>query len=226
MDKNYLINEYLQGKHPIEGQSWDLPTASELESDEALYDALLAEKRASKQRKLPIALLWITPGIAVCILFLIGFSWLMKKGDYAKENSVVTEVVEQETVEQNVMEPVPEVVPKCEAKEPQKPLETGKSPEAHKPQFQPQQLAAVSTTSAADSAPRLLNTADSLYYYLTQLENQMGDCRDSTCLAELTGLMRADERIKNLVNKIIHKQVETAYQEEYLVDTTTRYIPL
>jgi hypothetical protein len=72
----------------------------------------------------------------------------------------------------------------------------------------------------------LTNAADSLYYYLTLLENQMGDCRDSSCLAELTGLMRADERIKDLVNKIIHKQVETAYQEEYLVDTTTRYIPL
>ena len=72
----------------------------------------------------------------------------------------------------------------------------------------------------------LASAADSLYYYLTQLENQMGDCRDSSCLAELTGLMRADERIKDLVNKIIHKQVETAYQEEYLVDTTTRYIPL
>ena len=39
-------------------------------------------------------------------------------------------------------------------------------------------------------------------------------------------LMRADERIKDLVNKIIHKQVENAYQEEYLVDTTTRYIAL
>ena len=78
----------------------------------------------------------------------------------------------------------------------------------------------------ASETPVLTNTADSLYYYLTQLENQMGDCRDSTCLAELTGLIRADERIKDLVNKIIHKQVETAYKEEYLVDTTTRYIPL
>ena len=72
----------------------------------------------------------------------------------------------------------------------------------------------------------LASASDSLYYYLTLLENQMGDCRDSSCLAELTGLMRADERIKDLVNKIINKQVETAYQEEYLVDTTTRYIPL
>ena len=70
------------------------------------------------------------------------------------------------------------------------------------------------------------SAADSLYYYLTHLEKQMGDCRDSTCLAELTNLMRADERIKDLVNKIIHKQVETAYKEEYLVDTTTRYTAL
>ena len=37
---------------------------------------------------------------------------------------------------------------------------------------------------------------------------------------------KADERIKDLVNKIIHKQVETVFQEEYLVDTTTRYVPL
>ena len=74
--------------------------------------------------------------------------------------------------------------------------------------------------------PHLANAADSLYYYLTQLEDQMGDCRDSTCFAELGNLIQADERIKGLVQKIIHKQVETAYQEEYLVDTTTRYIPL
>ena len=79
---------------------------------------------------------------------------------------------------------------------------------------------------SSTETPVLANAADSLYYYLTQLENQMGDCRDSTCLAELGNLMQADERIKGLVNKIIHKQVETAYKEEYLVDTTTRYIPL
>ena len=226
MDKNYLINEYLQGKHPIEGESWDLPTASELEKDEALYDALIAERRASKQRKLPIALRWITPGIAACILLLIGFSLLMKKEDSANENPVVTEVVEQETVEQNVMEPVPQVIPEYEVEEPQKPQEPNKlqeSPRPHKPQHQ---LAAVNQASSADSEPRLLNTADSLYYYLTQLENQMGECRDSSCFAELGNLMQADERIKGLVNKIIHKKVETAYKEEYLVDTTTRYVPL
>ena len=87
-------------------------------------------------------------------------------------------------------------------------------------------LAQAEQPPAETDAVRLTNTADSLAYYLTRLENQMGDCRDSTCLAHLSELMRADERIKGLVNKIIHKQVETAYQEEYLVDTTTHYIPL
>ena len=79
---------------------------------------------------------------------------------------------------------------------------------------------------SSTETPVLANAADSLYYYLTQLENQMGDCRDSTCFAELGNLIQADERIKGLVNKIIHKQVETAYKEEYLVDTTTHYVPL
>ena len=225
MDKNYLINEYLQGKHPIEGESWDLPTDSELERDTALYDALLAERRASKQRKLPIALRWIMPGIAACILLLIGFSLLMKKGDSANEKPVVTEVIEQETMEQNAMQPVPEEISEEKEEEPQKPQETDKFPKAHKPQHRHRQLAAVGVPSATENV-NLSTTADSLYYYLTQLENEMGECRDSTCLAELTGLMRADERIKGLVNKIIHKQVETAYEEEYLVDTTTHYVPL
>lgn len=91
-------------------------------------------------------------------------------------------------------------------------------------------MATAHKTSAGTVLPKdtlvLSNAADSLYYYLTQLEDQMGDCRDSACFAQLGELMRADERIKTLVQKIIHKQVETAYQEEYLVDTTTRYVPL
>ena len=87
-------------------------------------------------------------------------------------------------------------------------------------------IATKDTTLSTEEPVNLTTTADSLSYYLTKLENQMGDCRDSVCLAHLSQLMRADDRIKTLVNKIIHKQVETAYQEEYLVDTTTHYIPL
>lgn len=85
-------------------------------------------------------------------------------------------------------------------------------------------IATKDTMLSTEEPVNLATTADSLAYYLTKLENQMGDCRDSVCLAHLSQLMRADDRIKTLVNKIIHKQVETAYQEEMLVDTTTRYV--
>ena len=47
MNKNYIIDEYLQGRHPIEGKKWELPTDDELDRDEALYDALLAERNRS-----------------------------------------------------------------------------------------------------------------------------------------------------------------------------------
>ena len=87
-------------------------------------------------------------------------------------------------------------------------------------------IATKDTTLSTEEPVNLTTTADSLAYYLTKLENQMGDCRDSVCLAHLSQLIKADDRIKGLVNKIINKQVETAYKEEYLVDTTTHYIPL
>ena len=162
--------------------------------------------------------------VAACILLLLVFRFSQEP---VEEKPLVAETIEQSIpkpiVEEKKVEPQePNESPKVN--EPSRSTKPYKLNEAHNPQSQ--QLAAVTTTSATDSTPRLTNAADSLYYYLTQLENQMGDCRDSTCLAELTGLMHADERIKDLVNKIIHKQVETAYQEEYLVDTTTRYIPL
>ena len=43
MDKKLLIDSYLEGKHPIVQEKWELPTESELDRDEALFDALLAE---------------------------------------------------------------------------------------------------------------------------------------------------------------------------------------
>jgi len=51
MDKNYLIDKYLKGKHPIEQDKWDLPTESELDRDEALFNALLAERPSKSPLK-------------------------------------------------------------------------------------------------------------------------------------------------------------------------------
>ena len=38
MDKKQIIEDYLQGRHPMEQNSWELPSANELDNAEAEYD--------------------------------------------------------------------------------------------------------------------------------------------------------------------------------------------
>ena len=245
MDKKLLIDSYLEGKHPIEQKKWELPSESELDRDEALFDALLDEKKNGPRftKSMGKALLAIA---AVLIAVVALFTWwnfkpqdqpqLAEKTEEPVELKDTTKVIEKDNVDKsqtkhvklaNITREVDKVnVPRSKTTRVKPSLTKGKG--ASSRQFTPPLEGSGEAVPSPDvkNHPVLASAADSLYYYLTQLENQMGDCRDSTCLAELTGLMRADERIKDLVNKIIHKQVETAYQEEYLVDTTTRYIPL
>ena len=223
MDKKLLIDQYLQGKHPIEQEKWELPTESELDRDEALFDALLAERNRSP-------LLWrgwgrLLVSIAAVLIAVVAlFTWKdFEPQDQPQlaekmEKPVESEKTPSDTSKLNVVKSQTQHVKLTNLTRLNRKLDT--------PNLKRQQQASAEEPQTSTKTVVLTNAADSLYYYLTQLENQMGDCRDSSCLAELTGLMRADERIKDLVNKIIHKQVETAYKEEYLIDTTTRYIPL
>ncbi len=238
MDKKLLIDSYLQGKRPIEHEPWSLPSESELDRDEALYDALLAERRkASLLNRKRWGWLLAAAAVVVAVLTLVTWKSFMPS---PQPQLVVEENTTRRNVKHNTSNCQTQHV---ELSNTTRQVEEHSTVELQTPhaeianaargngQRRTRRLEAPKPKTAEEPQPStetvvLTNAADSLYYYLTQLENQMGDCRDSTCLAELTGLMRADERIKDLVNKIIHKQVETAYKEEYLVDTTTRYIPL
>lgn len=223
MDKKLLIDEYLEGKHPIEQKKWELPSDNELDRDEALYDEILAEKKNKTPLLRGRGWGWVSAA-AVLIAAVALFTWwnfkpqqptqLAEKTEKPVEQKDATKVIEK----RDVVKTQTSNVTIANVKRDNRKRQTSR--------LESSQPTIADKVQTASETPVLTNTADSLYYYLTLLENQMGDCRDSTCLAELTGLMRADERIKDLVNKIINKQVETAYQEEYLVDTTTRYIPL
>ena len=74
MDKKLLIDSYLQGKRPIEHEPWSLPSESELDRDEALYDALLAERRKASllNRK---RWGWLLAAAAVVVAVLTLVTW-------------------------------------------------------------------------------------------------------------------------------------------------------
>ncbi|MBQ5622015.1 MAG: hypothetical protein IIU92_05315 [Bacteroidaceae bacterium] len=238
MDKNQFIDEYLNGRHPIEQEKWELPSESELDQDEALFDALLAQNP-----KAPLLARRFRGGLLAAAAVLMAavalFAWwdfkpqgqpqLAETKEAPVEQKDTIKVIEKphESKSQSSHEKSANFTREV-SKVHTRSLKTAQATSAEEKASPPTPLHGEGRKEASLLGGRLEggSAADSLNYYLTQLEKQMGDCSDNTCLAELTDLMRADERIKDLVNKIIHKQVETAYQEEYLVDTTTRYIPL
>lgn len=238
MDKKHFIDEYLNGKRPIEQEKWELPSESELDQNEALFDALLAQNQIAPllARRFRGGLL---AAAAVLIAAVALFAWWDFKPQGQPQLAETKEVPVEQKDTIKVIEKLHESKSQSSheksanftrevSKVHTRSLKTAQATSAEEKASPPTPLHGEGRKEASLLGGRLEGgtAADSLYYYLTQLEEQMGDCSDSTCLAELTNLMRADERIKDLVNKIIHKQVETAYQEEYLVDTTTRYIPL
>ena len=69
MNKNRIIEDYLQGKHPIGQESWEMPSAQELERDEALFDSLMAQKKAPKRIRLwPLAVAACVAGFVAIFL--------------------------------------------------------------------------------------------------------------------------------------------------------------
>ena len=252
MNRKQIIDDYLAGRHPIGQEQWTLPADEVLDRDAELFDQMLAErqkKQASPTSKtlsdspfrgekqaakdsLPLREGWGGSGVARLVLSAAAvltaaialFTWWNVKPQQPTQLAEKTE----EPVE---LKDTTEVIEKCNVVKPQiqhvKLADiTRRKSKVHVLRQKTSQPTSVEEPQPSTETVVLESAADSLYYYLTQLENQMGDCRDSACLAELTGLIRADERIRDLVNKIVHKQVETAYKEEYLVDTTTRYVPL
>ena len=70
MDKKQIIEDYLQGRHPMEQHSWELPSAQELERDEAEFDRLM-EARNKPRRRLrlwPLAAAACVAGIIAIFL--------------------------------------------------------------------------------------------------------------------------------------------------------------
>ena len=74
MDKKQIIEDYLQGRHPMEQQSWEMPSAQELDNAEAEFDRIkksLTPRPLRKERGLkfwPLAIAACLAGFVVIFL--------------------------------------------------------------------------------------------------------------------------------------------------------------
>ena len=129
-----FLDQYLQGKHPIDGESLELPTDSELDRDEALYDALLAEKKPAKRIKLwPYAISVIAVAASIVLAFIL---WPDKSTKSTVEAPVVAEVVEQTSSEPVELSEPSEISEPVKPQEPVKPYVANKlnrPNKAHRP---------------------------------------------------------------------------------------------
>ena len=153
MDKNRIIEEYLQGKHPIEQKSWELPSTQELERDEALFDSL-TPRPLRVERGLKRRVLWpyAVSAIAASILLFLVFRFGMEK---TEQQPVVAEVIEPEIVEQ----PAPESSEISESSEypdnsePTKPIKPKRTRKVQAPQAEPLLAEAEPMTEETEAEP-------------------------------------------------------------------------
>lgn len=135
MNKNRIIEDYLQGKHPIEQNSWELPSAQELERDEALFESLVPQKKAPKRIKLwPLA-------VAACVAGFVAIFLVPPRKtnvEPVEQQPVVAEVVEQPAPEAPKDSEYSEVSEKTENSEPSEPVKPKRTHKVRKVQEEPQ----------------------------------------------------------------------------------------
>ena len=131
MDKKQIIEDYLQGRHPMEQHSWELPSAQELERDEAEFDRLM-EARNKPRRRLRLWPLAAAACVAGIIAIFLAPPRTTEQPPLALEEPVVTEqspAVKEEPVKVEVLTQTetpsvkPKKTPKRKRVVPQEPIE-------------------------------------------------------------------------------------------------------
>ena len=135
MNKNRIIEDYLQGKHPIEQESWEMPSAQELERDEALFDSLMAQKKAPKRIRLwPLA-------VAACVAGFVAIFLVPPREtnvEPVEQQPIVAEVVVQPAPEAPKDSEYSEVSENSEKSEPSEPVKPKRTHKVRKVQEEPQ----------------------------------------------------------------------------------------
>ena len=149
--------------------------------------------------------------IAAGLLILISFSLFMKDGKSDSEEPVVAQQKEQRdsTEKVEVESPMPMIAKDI-------PVVAQNNKEQHAVNIVKQPVKENETIS-------VVTDDDKLNYYISQLEAEMEAVDDSVRSAHLEKLIAADNRLQQLVNRIVKDDAERA-MNELQKDSTANYI--
>ena len=225
MDKTRIINDYLEGKRPMEQTSWELPTNDELRHAEKEYARLLAGMTRPRRRMSPHALSWTAVAAAVVLTAMLSL-WLWKESA-AEPRPMVHETTLPATPARTRPAPV-------QRHEPHQ-LMAGKTFSQTKQdvsQRQARQPAKASTkkhpTEPEAAAPAeeitvLTNATDSLNYYMARLEKAMRAIESSVFLAEAERIVLADMRMLQIAEQAAENQTQYDIQLFHTSDSIIMY---
>ena len=186
--------------------------ASEMKMPEDMEQRVMKRiKTKSKSKTSRWHYLAIISSIAAGLLLLISFALFMKEGQIKEEEPIVVQHTEQR-----------DSMVEVEEAEPKPPIEE-ELPVVARSEKLKQTIKAAKQAVKEHETISVVTADDRLNYYISQLEAEMEAVDDSVRSAHLEKIIAADNRLQQLVNRIVKDDTERAFNE-LQKDSTANYI--
>lgn len=215
------LDRYLAGEQPLQTERIGLPSDEELDAAEAEFDRIAAERKSPGRR---IMRWWpLAATAAVLVLVFIAISNQLKgpsdtlPSPLIKERAVSIDDSHRsssQTAFASAHEDDSKAELTAQTAQPAK--------ESSIASTQPSKATAPSLTGKAGGESSSA-TSDSLRYYLARLEAEMQIVDDSEAREHLEQLIATDVQLQQLVQRIVHAEVETA-MNTVSADSTANYL--
>ncbi len=186
--------------------------ASEMKMPDDMEQRVMKRiKTKSKSKTSRWHYLAIISSIAAGLLLLISFALFMKEGQIKEEEPIVVQHTEQR-----------DSMVEVEEAEPKPPIEE-ELPVVARSEKVKQTIKAAKQAVREHETISVVTADDRLNYYISQLEAEMEAVDDSVRSAHLEKIIAADNRLQQLVNRIVKDDTERAFNE-LQKDSTANYI--
>jgi len=186
--------------------------ASEMKMPDDMEQRVMKRiKTKSKSKTSRWHYLAIISSIAAGLLLLISFALFMKEGQIKEEEPIVVQHTEQR-----------DSMVEVEEAEPKPPIEE-ELPVVARSEKVKQTIKAAKQAVKEHETISVVTADDRLNYYISQLEAEMEAVDDSVRSAHLEKIIAADNRLQQLVNRIVKDDTERAFNE-LQKDSTANYI--